>query len=154
MEAYYNNQASNSMLHFSGNYRQRGSGFGALAAGIGRVSLPLARRPIWPAAKTIGRELLVQGAPELLEFATKKKSAKQAPLKSTVAKTARKQIGGALQRGREAIYRGRSKKKAYKKQSPPKKKIIKPQRSPSDFFSKVKKCVLTLLFPQRQHIAH
>ena len=85
MEGYYNNQASNSMSHFSGHYRQRGSGFGALAAGIGRVALPLARRLIWPAAKTIGRELLVQGAPELLEFATKKKSAKQA-LKSTVAK--------------------------------------------------------------------
>ena len=141
MEAYYNNQASNSMPHFSGHYRQRGSGFGALAAGIGRVALPLARRLISPAAKTIGRELLVQGAPELLEFATKKKSAKQA-MKSTVAKTARKQIGGALQRGRKAIYRRRSKNKAYKKQSPSKKKIIsrktKPQRSRSDFFSKVK----------------
>ena len=42
MEAYYNNQASNSMPHFAGHYRQRGSGFGALAAGIGRVALPLA----------------------------------------------------------------------------------------------------------------
>ena len=141
MEAYYyNNQASNSMPHFAGHYRQRGSGFGALAAGIGRVALPLARL-ILPAAKTIGRELLVQGAPELIEFASKKKSAKQA-LKGTVAKTARKQIGGALQRGRKAIYRRTSKKKAYKKQSPPKKKIIsrktKPQRSRSDFFSKVK----------------
>ena len=51
MEAYYSNQASNSMPHFSGHYRQRGSGFGALAAGIGRVALPLARRVIWPAAK-------------------------------------------------------------------------------------------------------
>ena len=89
MEAYYSNQASNSRPHFSGNYRQRGSGFGALAAGIGRVALPLARRVIFPAAKKIGRELLVQGAPELLEFATKKKSAKQA-LKSTVKKTAKK----------------------------------------------------------------
>ena len=85
MEAYYSNQASNSMPHLSGNYRQRGSGFGALAAGIGRVALPLAKQVIWPAAKKIGRELLVQGAPELLEFATKKKSAKQA-LKSTVKK--------------------------------------------------------------------
>ena len=88
MEAYYSNQASQSMPHFSGHYCQRGSGFGALAAGIGRVALPLARRIIWPAAKRIGRELLVQGAPELVEVATKRKSAKQA-LKSTVAKTAR-----------------------------------------------------------------
>ena len=59
MEAYYSDQASQSMPHFSGNYRQRGSGFGALAAGIGRVVLPLARKFIWPAAKRIGRELLV-----------------------------------------------------------------------------------------------
>ena len=85
MEAYYSDQASQSMPHFSGHYRQRGSGFGALAAGFGRVALPLARKFIWPAAKRIGRELLVQGAPELVEVATKRKSAKQA-LKSTVAK--------------------------------------------------------------------
>ena len=48
MEAYYNDQASNSMPHFSGHYRQRGSGFSVLAAGI---ALPLARQIIWPAAK-------------------------------------------------------------------------------------------------------
>ena len=141
MEAYYSNQASNSMPHFSGHYRQRGSGFGALAAGIGRVALPLARRVIWPTAKKIGRELLVQGAPELLEFATKKKSAKQA-LKSTVKKTAKKQIGGSLQRGQKAVYRKRSTSKKTYKRSLPKNRIISqkanPQRSRSAFFSKVK----------------
>ena len=78
METYYSNQASQSMPHFSGHYRQRGSGFGALAAGIGRVALPLAGKFLWPAAKKIGRDLLVQGAPELVEVATKRKSAKQA----------------------------------------------------------------------------
>ena len=56
---------------FSGHYRQRGSGFGALAVGIGRVALPLATKIIWPAAKRIGPELLVRGAPELVEVATK-----------------------------------------------------------------------------------
>ena len=110
MEAYYSNQASQSMPHFSGHYRQRGSGFGALAAGIGRVALPLARKFLWPAAKKIGRDLLVQGTPELVEVATKRKSAKQA-LKNTVAKTARKQIGGSLQSriasGRKIIRRKR-----------------------------------------------
>ena len=53
MEAYHSNQASQSMPHFSGHYRKRGSGFGILAAGIGRVALPLARKFLWPAAKKI-----------------------------------------------------------------------------------------------------
>ena len=146
MEAYHSNQASQSMPHFSGHYRQRGSGFGALAAGTGRVSLPLARKFIWPAAKRIGRELLVQSAPELVELATKRKSAKQA-LKSTVAKTARKQFGGSLHsritRGRQAIRRRRqhfAKPRTYKKRSI--KKIIsrkpKSRRSQLDFFSRVR----------------
>ena len=142
MEAYYNNQAPNlTSRFFYTHYTQRGSGFGALAAWIGRFALPLATRIIWPAAKKIGRELLVHGATESVEFATNKKSAKPA-LKSTVARTGRKQIGGALQRGRKAIYRRRSRQKAYKKQTPPRKKInsrkTEPQRSRSDFFSNVK----------------
>ena len=49
MEQYYAKQAS--LAHFSGHYRQRGSGFGALTAGIGRVAIPFARRVILPAAK-------------------------------------------------------------------------------------------------------
>ena len=142
MEAYYNDQASNSIPDFSGHYRQRGSGFGALAAGIGRVALPLARRFIWPAAKRIGRELLVQGAPEIAEFATKKKTAKQA-LKSTVAKTVKKQLGGSLHIGRRVIRPKKSRgSKAYKNKPSPIKRAIssktKLQRSRSDFFSKVK----------------
>ena len=96
METYYSNQASQSMLHFSGHYIPKGSGFGALADSIGRNALPLARKFIWPAAKILGRELLEQGAIELVELATKKKSVKQS-FKSTVAKTARKQIDGSLQ---------------------------------------------------------
>ena len=72
MDNYYHHQASANMPHFSGHYRQRGSGFGALAAGIGRFALPLARKFILPAAKKIGRELLVQGAPELIDVVTTK----------------------------------------------------------------------------------
>ena len=146
MEAYYSSQASQSMPHFSGHYRQRGSGFGALAAGIGRVALPLARKFLWPAAKKIGRDLLLQGAPELVEVATKRKSAKQA-LKSTVAKTARKQIGGSLQSriasGRKIIRR---KRRQYTRPNQKRKisttRIIsqkpRPKRSCVDFFSRVK----------------
>ena len=148
MEAYYSNQASQSMPHFSGHYRQRGSGFGALAAGIERVALPLARKFLWPAAKKIGRDLLVQGAPELVEVATKRKSAKQA-LKSTVAKTARKQIGGSLQSriasGRKIIRRKRrqyTRPRSSQKRKISTRRIIsgkpRPKRSRLDFFSRVK----------------
>ena len=148
MEAYYSNQASQSMPHFSGHYRQRGSGFGALAAGIGRVALPLARKFLWPAAKKIGRDLLVQGAPESVEVATKRKSAKQA-LKSTVAKTARKEIGGSLQSriasGRKIIRRKRrqyTRPRSNQKRKISTRRIIsrKPRakRSRLDFFSRVK----------------
>ena len=148
MEAYYSNQASQSMPHFSGHYRQRGSGFGAFAAGIGKVALPLARKFLWPAAKKIGRGLLVQGAPELVEVATKRKSAKQA-LKSTVAKTARKQIGGSLQSriasGRKTIRRKRrqyTRPRSSQKRKISTRRIIsqkpRPKRSRLDFFSRVK----------------
>ena len=146
MEAYYSNQASQSMPHFSGHYRQRDSGFGALAAGIGRVALPLARKFFWLAAKKIDRDLLVQGAPELVEVATKRKSAKQA-LKHTVAKTARKQIGGSLQ-SRIASDRKIIRPKRRKHTRPnQKRKIItrrmvsqkpRPKMSRLNFFSRVK----------------
>ena len=84
MEQYYAKQAS--LPHFSGHYRQRGGGFGALAAGIGRAAIPFARRVILPAAKKLGKELLMSAAPELIDVAMKKKSPKQA-LKNTVKNT-------------------------------------------------------------------
>ena len=131
---------------FPDTNRQRGSGFGALAAGIGRIALPLARKFLWPAAKKIGRDLLVQGAPELVEVATKRKSAKQA-LKSTVAKTARKQIGGSLQSriasGRKIIRRKRRQHtRPNQKRKISTRRIVsrkpRPKRSRLDFFSRVK----------------
>ena len=98
-----------------------------MAAGIGRVAFPIARKIIWPAAKKIGRELIAQAAPELLDVVTKKQSAKQA-LRNTVTKTARKQLGGA-----------RFSKRKRANQTKPtisRKHITK--RSRSDFFSNVK----------------
>ena len=71
MDSYYANQAT-SLPHFSGHYRQRGSGFGASAAGIGRVALPLARRFILPTAKRNRKELLKQSVPELLDVVSSK----------------------------------------------------------------------------------
>ena len=128
MEAYYHQQSVSP--YFSGHYRQRGSGFGALAAGIGRAALPIARKFLWPVAKKIGRELIVQAAPELVEVVTKKKSPKQA-IKSTVQKTVRKQVGGSLVK----------KKNIQKKQTKSRSKTIHRKqplsRSRSQFFSKV-----------------
>ena len=82
MHSYYASQAT-SLPHFSGHYRQRGSGFGALAAGIRRVVSTLARRFILPTAKRNGKEFLRQSVPELLDVVSCKKCSKQA-LKITV----------------------------------------------------------------------
>ena len=73
MEAYYRHQPT--MPHFSGHYRQRCSGFGFLAMGIGQVALPLTQKFLVPAAKRIGKELI--------DITTRKKTPKQA-LKNTV----------------------------------------------------------------------
>ena len=70
MEQYYSKQAS--LPHFSGHYRLRGSGIGALAAGIGRVAIPFTRRLILPAAKKLSREILMSAAPESIDVAVKK----------------------------------------------------------------------------------
>ena len=92
MEAYYQQQSVSP--YFSGHYHQRGSGFAALAAGIERAALPIVRKILWPVAKKIGRELIVQAAPELVDLVTQKKSQKQ-PIKLTVQKSARKLVGGS-----------------------------------------------------------
>ena len=42
MEAYYQQQSVSP--YFAGHYCQRGSGFGALAAGIGRAAIPIAKK--------------------------------------------------------------------------------------------------------------
>ena len=68
-----------------GRYRQRGSGFGSLAACIGwsRVALPFARRVILPAVKKMGRDFLMSAVPVLIDVAMKKLSSKKA-LKNTL----------------------------------------------------------------------
>ena len=71
MESYYSNQAS-SLPYFSGHYRQKGSSFGALASGNGRIALPFSRKFILPTAKRVGREMLIQSLPELVDIVSKK----------------------------------------------------------------------------------
>ena len=128
MEAYYQQQLVSP--YFSGHYRQRWSGFGALAVGIGRAALPIARKFLWPITKKIGGELIVQAAPELVEVVTKKKSPKQA-IKSTVQKTVRKQVGGSkTRRMRKLKTNGEKPKQGIRK-----KKSLTISRS--KFFSKV-----------------
>ena len=111
MDSYYANQASSSLPQFSGQYRQRGSGFGALASGNGRDALPLARKFVLPAAKCIGKELLLQSVPELMDVIGKKKSPKQA-LRNTISNTVKKQTGGylALRMRRKRRMRRKSKR--------------------------------------------
>lgn len=116
MEAYYSRQAV--LPHFSGYSRQRGSGFGSLAAGVGRFALPFAKKFLLPAVQSLGQDLLANTLPEIVQVATKKKSAKQAA-KSAIKKTIKKQIGG---RGRKRTIRRKK----------------KPARSRSHFFSKVR----------------
>ena len=135
MDAYYHNQAT--MPHFSGHYRQRGSGFGALAMGIGRVALPLARKFIIPAAKRIRKKLLVQAAPELINIATKKKTPKQA-LKSTVKNTIKKQVGSGKKSARKIKKRKTSVKRLGRKTSGTISKKRTLSRSRSNFFTRVR----------------
>ena len=144
MESYYTNQAS-ALPYFSGHYRQRGSGFGSLASGIGRIALPLARKFIIPAAKRVGNELLLQSVPELMDVVSRKKSPKQA-LKNTISNTVKKQTGGslALRMRQKRMNRRRSKRSGSKARKGSKKRKVviskhkQPKRSRSDFFAKVK----------------
>ena len=120
MEQYYSQQAV--LPHFSGYSRQRGSGFGSLAAGVGRVAIPFAKKFLLPAVKSIGKELFAQSIPELFDVAAKRKTPKQA-VRSAVRKTVKKQLGG-------------SRRKRNTKRFIRRKKLTK--RSRSDFFSTVK----------------
>ena len=130
--------------YFLGHYCQRVSGFGALAAGIGRAALPIARKFLWHVAKKIGRELIVQAAPELVDVVTKKKTPKQA-IKSTVQKTVRKQVGGSKTgRMRKLKTNGEKSKQGIRKKKPS-------TRSRSNFFSKVQN---DYYFTARRGITH
>ena len=145
MDSYYTNQAS-ALPYFSGHYRQRGSGFGALASGIGRIALPIARKFILPAAKRVGKELLLQSVPELMDVVSKKKSPKQALKNTMISNTVKKQTGGslALRMRQRRMNRRRSKRSGSKaRKSSKKRKVVilkykQSKRSRSDFFAKVK----------------
>jgi hypothetical protein len=137
MDAYYQQQSQTP--YFSGHVRQRGSGIGALVAGVGRVALPFIRRVILPAAKRIGRELFSQALPQAIEVIAKRKTPKQA-LKQAISNTVRKQIGGGTRRRRRRS--ARIQKKPTKTTTTRKRKSVIPakgsaKRSRVSFFSNV-----------------
>ena len=103
---------------------------GALGAGFGRAALPIATKFLWPVAKKIGREWIVQAATEQVDVVTMKKSPKQA-IMSTVEKTVRKQVGvSKTGRMRKLKTNGEKPKQGIRKKKPL-------TRSRSNFFSKV-----------------
>ena len=145
MESYYTNQAS-SLPYFSGHYRQRGSGFGAFASGIGRIALPHGRKFILPAAKRVEKENFSYKVCQSQWMLSEKKSAKQA-LKNTISITVKKQTGGSLalwMRRQNRMNRRRSKQSGSKvrKSTNMRTTVIsknkQPKRSRSDFFARVK----------------
>ncbi len=95
------------MQVFSGPLRQHGAGFGALAAGVGGIAIPLIRQYVVPAAKKyalpvikrVGRDLVHAAIPEVTSVIQGKKRGRQA-LKSALKTTASKQFGGAGPRRR------------------------------------------------------
>lgn len=132
VDAYYNNQLS----YYSGIPRQRGSGFGALALGIGRTILPLARmgfKKLAPIALSAGKEILKDIAPELLDSLISKRKPRRRVLADSAVKAMKKQIGSG--RGRTMITpqksRGQKRKKISRSRKPSK-------RSRVSFFSNVR----------------
>ena len=139
MYSYYANQVK-SLPQFSGHYRKRGSGFGALASGIGRVALPLARRSILPTAKRIGREHLKQGVFRTSRCSIEEKVTKTGLEKHSL-KRHKKQTGRRSRRVQQRPRKqtgSRLNKLTKKRKTSFISKSRAPKRNRSDFFAKVK----------------
>ncbi len=86
-------RCKNNMAYFSGPARQRGYGLGAFALQLGKYALPFLRNVALPAAKRVGRDLLVNAASEAVDVATGQANPKQA-FKRVAQRTVRQQVGG------------------------------------------------------------
>ena len=130
METYYRNQAQSP--YYRGQIRQRGSGIGALVAGLGRVALPIFRNVILPMAKNVGKELIKQGVPELMDVIGNQKTPKDA-LRSTVSKTFSGQLGRGRSRRRRkrGVKRTTSTTKARRKVTNRKARSVSTRAKPS-----------------------
>ena len=71
MEQYYAQQAQ--LPHFSGPARQRGSGFGSLAAGVGRVALPFAEEFCFPLSSQLAKNSYHKAYPSCLTWHQKRR---------------------------------------------------------------------------------
>ena len=123
MDAYYRQQSQ--LPHFGGYSRQRGSGIGALVAGVGRIALPFIRKVVLPIAKQFGREFLSQGVPQVLDVVAKRKTPKQA-LKSTLSNTVRKQIGGG---GRVPTTKRKQPRRASRPKRKPRRQSVRVRKT-------------------------
>ena len=72
MQSHYWRQAM--LPYFFGHTRQRRSGFGLLAVGVGLAALPFAEKFILSVVESIGKELFMPSWSELLEVALKEES--------------------------------------------------------------------------------
>ena len=90
MDGYY--QAQVQMPYFRGTARQRGRGLGSLAFAIGRTALPIMKKYVFTAAKRIGKSIIENAVPELIEVASGRAKPKEA-LKRAAKKTVKAQLG-------------------------------------------------------------
>ena len=98
----------------------------------------LLRKYYYRQQKMIGKELLLQGAPEFVDAVTKRKTPRQAA-KATIRNTVKKQFGSGRRRRRVGQRRRRSRNPVRRISNYSISKRKKLQRSRDQFFSKVKK---------------
>ena len=85
------------MPFYRGVGRQRRRGFGALAQVYERTAIPFLRKYIFPAAKSVGADLLEFAAPEIAEFVVGRRYFKKTA-KSVGRQTLRKQFGSVFRK--------------------------------------------------------
>ena len=89
MVGLYSQQAV--LRRFTGQARQKGSGFGSLATSVRRVALPFGKKGSLPVVKSTGKELFAQNLPDRFEVASKKIN----QTKSAVRKNVKQKMGGS-----------------------------------------------------------
>lgn len=130
MVGSYNNH------YYAGVARQRGSGIGSLALGIGTAALPyvvpLAKKAVSLGAK-VGKQFAADIAPELLDSLVSRRKPRGSEIRRVAAQSIRKQIG----RGKKKRKRKVSKRNVSSKRRRVIRRKSGKRRSRLDFFSNV-----------------